>query len=171
MDKVVFIIGGNLGDRRVLIEEAKRFLVLQFGESKLTSSIFETAAWGGKSFGKYLNQVLIFETKESPETILTKILGIEEKMGRKREVKWGDRIMDIDILYFGNKIIQSPSLTIPHPFIQERRFVLEPLNEIIPEFPHPVLAKKQKELLELCSDTSEVVVFEKRNPEYFPGLL
>jgi 2-amino-4-hydroxy-6-hydroxymethyldihydropteridine diphosphokinase len=165
MDKVVFIIGGNLGDRRSLIKAAKRFLVLHFGAPKQSSSIFETTAWGGKSHGKYLNQVLIFETMESPETILAKILGIEEKMGRKREVKWGDRIMDIDILYFGDKIIQSPSLIIPHPFIQERRFVLEPLNEIIPDFIHPVLAKKQKELLDLCPDNSEVVVFEKINPE------
>lgn len=165
MDKVVLIIGGNLGDRRKLIEDANRFLMLHFGIPKLTSSIFETGAWGGKSVGNYLNQILIFETTESPEKVLTKILHIEEKMGRKRDIKWGNRLMDIDILYFGDKIIKSPSLVIPHPYIQVRRFVLEPLNEIIPEFFHPVLGKKQNELLELCTDTSDVFVFEKRNPE------
>ncbi|WP_373521964.1 2-amino-4-hydroxy-6-hydroxymethyldihydropteridine diphosphokinase [Aquiflexum sp.] len=165
MDKVVLIIGGNLGDRKTLIVETNKLLVLHFGIPKLSSSIYETAAWGGLSQGNYLNQVLIFETTESPVNVLTKILGVEDKMGRKRDIKWGDRIMDIDILYFGNKIVKSPSLIIPHPYIEKRRFVLEPLNEIIPDFLHPLLGKSQKELLELCLDTSEVVVFEKPNPE------
>lgn len=171
MDKVVLIIGGNLGDRLALIKEANKLLILHFGIPKLSSSIFETAAWGGKSVGNYLNQVLIFETSESPENILKIIFQIEEKMGRTRDNKWGDRLMDIDILYFGNKIINNSDLIIPHPYIQDRRFVLEPLNEIIPDFSHPLLAKKQNELLELCKDFSQVVVFEKRNPEQIPGFL
>lgn len=165
MDKVVLIIGGNLGDRRELIREANRLLILKFGIPKVTSSIFETAAWGGKSFGKYLNQVLIFETDQSPENVMAAIQDIEEKMGRKRGLKWGDRTMDIDILYFGNKIIRKPMLTIPHPHIQERRFVLEPLNEVMPDFLHPLFATTQRELLEKCLDDSEVYVFENKNPE------
>ena len=165
MDKVVLIIGGNLGDRRELIKEANRLLVLHFGIPKISSSIFETEAWGGKSAGNYLNQVLIFETAQSPENIMAIILDIEKEMGRQRDLKWGDRTMDIDILYFGNKIISKPNLVIPHPFIQERRFVLVPLNETIPDFSHPILAKTHRELLESCSDTSRVVVFEKQNPE------
>ncbi|WP_373496144.1 2-amino-4-hydroxy-6-hydroxymethyldihydropteridine diphosphokinase [Aquiflexum sp.] len=165
MDKVVLIIGGNLGDRRALIGEANKLLMLQFGIPKLSSSIYETTAWGGKSVGNYLNQILIFETTQSPENLLTTIQAIEDKMGRNRDLKWGDRTMDIDILYFGNKIIRTSSLIIPHPYIEERRFVLEPLKEVIPEFLHPLLAKSQQELLELCSDPCKVVVFEKRNPE------
>lgn len=164
MDKVVLIIGGNLGNRRALIDEAIKMLILYFGVPDASSSIFETAAWGGKSVGNYLNQVLIFKTADSPENVMNRILEIEVNMGRKRDVKWGDRLMDIDILYFGNKIIKHPDLVIPHPYIQERRFVLEPLNEIIPDFLHPLFAKSQQELLESCTDNSEVVVFEKRNP-------
>lgn len=165
MDKVVLIIGGNLGNRLELIKEANRSLMLHFGIPKCSSSIFETAAWGGKSVGNYLNQVLIFETSQSPDAVLDAILRIEEKMGRQRDLKWGDRTMDIDILYFGNKIIRKPKLIIPHPYIQERRFVLEPLNEILPDFSHPLLAKTHRELMELCTDTSRVDVFEKLNPE------
>lgn len=165
MDKVVLIIGGNLGDRLELIREANRLLMLYFGIPKCASSIFETAAWGGKSVGDYLNQVLIFETIQSPDNVLDIIIKIEEKMGRQRDQKWGDRTMDIDILYFGNKIIRKPNLNIPHPYIQERRFVLVPLNEILPDFSHPLLAKTHRELLESCTDISIVDVFEKLNPE------
>jgi 2-amino-4-hydroxy-6-hydroxymethyldihydropteridine diphosphokinase len=159
MNQVVFILGGNLGDRLRLIEGSVELMVSHFGPITRKSSIFETAAWGGKSNGNYLNQVLVFNTSFFPEEILDVILEIELKMGRTRGEKWGDRTMDIDILYFGNEKFQSERLTIPHPFLQERRFVLEPLAEILPDFVHPVLNKTNLELLENCLDKSSVKIY------------
>lgn len=159
MNQVVFILGGNLGDRLGLIGSAAELLESTFGPVLLRSSIFETEAWGGKSNGNYLNQVIVFNTSFFPEEILDVILEIELKMGRKREGKWGDRTMDIDILYFGNEKFQSERLTIPHPFLQERRFVLEPLAEILPDFVHPILNKANQELLENCLDKSSVKIY------------
>ena len=161
MYQVVFILGGNLGDRVRLLEASAGMLVSHFGPLVLNSSIFETEAWGGKSSGNYLNQVLVFNTTFLPEEILDIILEIELKMGRKREEKWGDRTMDIDILYLGNKIFNSERLTIPHTYIQDRRFVLEPLTEILPDQLHPVLNKTNKELLKICPDKSSVKHFKK----------
>jgi 2-amino-4-hydroxy-6-hydroxymethyldihydropteridine diphosphokinase len=159
MEKVVLIVGGNLGNRLVLIEEATFLLSKTLGNPLAFSSIYETEAWGGISSGNYLNQVLIYETKNKPEFILKSILSIENKLGRQRKVKWGDRNMDIDILYYGSKLMNKEDLTIPHPFIQERRFVLVPLNDVLPDFVHPILLKSHSELLDLCKDQSKVSVF------------
>jgi 2-amino-4-hydroxy-6-hydroxymethyldihydropteridine diphosphokinase len=161
MNQVVFILGGNLGDKLRLIELSTEWMISHFGPIVLKSSIFETAAWGGKSQGNYLNQILVFNTTFLPEEILDIILEIELKMGRRREEKWGDRTMDIDILYLGNEIFNSKRLTIPHPYIQDRRFVLEPLTEILPDQLHPILNKTNKELLEICPDNSSVKNFAK----------
>lgn len=158
MEKVVLILGGNLGNRLALIEEATFLLSQIFGNPQVFSSIYETEAWGGLSSGNYLNQVLVYETNEKPEFILNSILNIEDKMGRQRKVKWGDRNMDIDILYYGTKSVDKEDLTIPHPFIQERRFVLAPLNEILPDFVHPILFKSHSELLDNCKDESKVSI-------------
>lgn len=159
MNQVVFILGGNLGDRLRSIEGSVGLMVSHFGPIARKSSIFETAAWGGKSNGNYFNQVLVFNTTFFPEEILDVILEIESQMGRTRGEKWGDRTMDIDILYFGNEKFQSERLTIPHPFLQERRFVLEPLAEILPDFVHPVLNKTNRELLGNCLDKSSVKIY------------
>ncbi|MCL6260749.1 2-amino-4-hydroxy-6-hydroxymethyldihydropteridine diphosphokinase [Aquiflexum sp. TKW24L] len=161
MNQVVFILGGNLGDRLGFIQVAVKNLVSYFGPLRQKSSIFETEAWGGKSTGNYLNQVLVFDTSINPEKILDIILEIELLLGRRRDEKWGNRTMDIDILYFGNEIFNSDRLKIPHPYIQDRRFVLEPLVEILPDLEHPVLIKTNKELLELCLDNSSVKAFTK----------
>jgi 2-amino-4-hydroxy-6-hydroxymethyldihydropteridine diphosphokinase len=159
MEKVVLIVGGNLGNRLALIEEATLLLSKTLGNPLASSSIYETEAWGGLSSGNYLNQVLVYETNEMPEFILESILSIEDQLGRQRKVKWGDRNMDIDILYYGSKLINKEDLTIPHPFIQDRRFVLVPLNDVLPEFVHPILLKSQSELLDLCKDQSKVSVY------------
>jgi 2-amino-4-hydroxy-6-hydroxymethyldihydropteridine diphosphokinase len=157
MNQVVFILGGNLGDKLRLIEAGAASLVMEFGPIVFKSSIYETAAWGGNSEGNYLNQVLVFKTTISPEAVLEIILAIEISLGRKRSEKWGDRTMDIDILYFGNEIINTDRLNIPHPYIQDRRFVLEPLAEILPDYVHPVLNLTSKELLAQCLDNSTVI--------------
>ena len=168
MERLVLIIGGNLGDRLGLIRQARISLGKLFGAERLVSSIFETQAWGGRSKGNYLNQVLVYETAISPEGVLGLIQDIENSLERKREVKWGDRTMDIDILYYGDKVIQSGKLSVPHPYIQDRRFVLVPLTEVMPDFLHPTLLLSQLELLENCSDVSEVRCYEKS--PVVPGL-
>ena len=156
--KVVLILGGNLGDREELLNQAigsisEKNRLIAF------SAIYETQAWGSVAHGNFLNQVIQIETQFSPEKLLEKIQQIEKRLGRKRTETWGDRTMDIDILYYGNEVIDTPDLTIPHPFIQERRFVLVPLAEILPDMIHPVLSKSNRKLLEECQDSCEVRIF------------
>ncbi|MCH7396805.1 2-amino-4-hydroxy-6-hydroxymethyldihydropteridine diphosphokinase [Belliella sp. DSM 107340] len=156
MKEVILIIGGNVGDRIALLSEAKSKLMLKIGQLKDKSAVYETQAWGGKSKGDYLNQILIFETDFDAEYILDIALKVEKELGRERDVKWGNRTMDIDILYFGNEIINKHNLIVPHPYIAERRFVLVPLDEILPNFIHPVFNLTNKQLLDRCTDFCKV---------------
>ncbi|AWW32285.1 2-amino-4-hydroxy-6-hydroxymethyldihydropteridine diphosphokinase [Echinicola strongylocentroti] len=155
MKQVVLLIGGNLGDRSKLIQEAKDML-RQHVELIKGSSLYETAAWGGKSSGSYLNQALVVETELEAEAVLDITQGVENALGRERLAKWGDRTMDIDIIYFGDEVVDTARLKVPHPLMTERRFVLTPIVEILPDFVHPVLQKNNRELLESCTDESAV---------------
>jgi 2-amino-4-hydroxy-6-hydroxymethyldihydropteridine diphosphokinase len=161
MEKLVLIIGGNLGDRLLLINKTVDLLNHIFGPLDCASSIYESSPWGGKSLGNYLNQVLIYHTDLSPKRVLKKIQNIEDLLGRQREMKWGNRTMDIDILYYGEKTISSDLLRIPHPYIEVRKFVLMPLKEVLPDFIHPVLKMTNVQLFENCPDTSEIRIYEK----------
>lgn len=154
-EKAVLILGGNKGHRKVLLRSAVE-AVSKLGELTLTSKIYETEAWGGVAKGAFLNQVVQIKTAYSAAELLVFIQGIEMDLGRTREEHWGDRTMDIDIIYFGDGIIDTPTLRIPHPFLAERKFVLAPLAEILPEFIHPVLGKSSLEMLRDCEDRSEV---------------
>jgi 2-amino-4-hydroxy-6-hydroxymethyldihydropteridine diphosphokinase len=147
MHQVVLIIGGNQGDRTALIHLAKEKLDTLFSSAVLASSIYETLPWGGNSIGNYLNQVLIYKVVQTPLEILKSIQSIENELGRERKEKWGNRTMDIDILYYDNQVVELPELVIPHPNLHFRTFVLEPLVEIIPEYVHPVFIKTNRELL------------------------
>jgi len=154
-EKVVLIVGGNKGARNELLKAAVE-AVSGLGELTLQSTVYETEAWGGVAKGPFLNQVVEINTTYSASELLAFTQQIEIGLGRKREEHWGDRTMDIDIIYFGNRVIDTVELRIPHPFLAERRFVLAPLTEILPDFIHPVLGKSSQQMLEECQDKSEV---------------
>lgn len=160
LSKVTLILGGNKGDRERLLKSAVD-KVLQQGNLIKASLVYETEAWGGIAKGPFLNQVMQVETEKNPLEFLVFIQSIETELGRKRDEHWGDRTMDIDILFWGEMVIDAPQLKIPHPFIQDRKFVLIPLNEICSEFYHPVIRKSIHELLMECQDPSEVIPYKK----------
>jgi 2-amino-4-hydroxy-6-hydroxymethyldihydropteridine diphosphokinase len=120
------------------------------------SAIYQTAAWGKTDQPDFYNQVLLLQTTMSPEALLLHLQQIEKKLGRERKEKWGARIIDIDILYFGKTVLNTPDLLIPHPAIALRRFTLVPLVEIAPHFVHPVLKKTNLVLLQECVDVLAV---------------
>jgi 2-amino-4-hydroxy-6-hydroxymethyldihydropteridine diphosphokinase len=152
MNKAYLLTGGNEGDRFLHMQQARTNIELICGQLLLVSSIYETAPWGKTDQPDFLNQVILIDTRFNPEELLKSILSIEENGGRKRTVKNAPRTIDIDILFYNDLILEKPGLTIPHPRIAIRRFVLEPLNEISPEFVHPVLGKTIRQLLLECKD-------------------
>ncbi|MCS5491691.1 2-amino-4-hydroxy-6-hydroxymethyldihydropteridine diphosphokinase [Algoriphagus limi] len=156
--EVVLILGGNQGDRKKLLDNAKA-AIGRLGKLVKESRIFTTEAWGGVAKEAFLNQALILETELGPLRFLKHLQQIEKNMGRKRQIRWGDRTMDIDILFWDDVVIDLPELKIPHPEMANRRFVLEPLMDIVPELVHPVFGKTIHQLLEECPDTSKVSIF------------
>lgn len=161
MSQVYLLLGANLGDRSVQMKKAFHEIEKQIGKITLSSAIYETAAWGKEEEPSYLNQVVLVETDLSPLTILHISNGIENKLGRVRYIKWGSRIIDIDILFYDNLLIESEQLTIPHPLLHYRRFVLIPLEEIAPNLVHPVFNKTVSELLRDVEDDLSVESFLK----------
>ena len=156
MNNAYLLTGGNKGDRRRFLLEAKKEIKSHCGSILQQSALYETAAWGKTDQEDFLNQVFLVETKLGAHALMQVILQIEERMGRLRTEKYGPRTIDIDILFFNHQTIHEPSLIIPHPQIQNRRFVLEPMNEIAPEFIHPVFQKPIHQLLLECKDESGV---------------
>ena len=156
MNKLYLSIGGNEGNRLSNLKQAVTNIEIFCGELLLQSSLYETAPWGKTDQPSFLNQALLIQTSHDPVSAMKIILEIEEKMGRKRTEKYGSRIIDIDILFFNNEILYLPQLKIPHPEIQNRRFVLVPMNEIASSFIHPVLKKTIRELLDECPDQLSV---------------
>jgi 2-amino-4-hydroxy-6-hydroxymethyldihydropteridine diphosphokinase len=156
MRTAYLLIGGNLGNREDNLQKATSLIIEQCGALTGCSSIYETAAWGIADQPSFLNQALEISTSLNARQLLRKILKIEKEMGRIRKEKLGPRIIDIDILLFENEIHDLRFLKIPHPEMQNRRFVLTPLAEIDPELMHPVLKKTIAQLLEECPDNLEV---------------
>lgn len=141
MNNVFLLLGSNLGDRKLYLQQAIMHIAYDIAPTLKISSVYETQSWGKTDEPDYLNMVIELETELPAQTILNKILAIEQVMGRVREEKWGSRIIDIDILYYNDAIINEPGLHVPHPELHNRRFTLEPLAEIAPDFVHPVLKK------------------------------
>jgi len=159
MNEAFLLTGGNIGDRKNYLWRAKKEIEERCGKILKQSSIYETAAWGKEDQEAFLNQVLKIETGLSSEELLHTILKVEEDLGRKRDLKYGPRIIDIDILFFNNEVIDLHGLKIPHPQIQNRKFVLVPLNEIAAEKIHPVFRKTVSRLLSECPDPLTVNKF------------
>jgi len=158
MIDVFLLLGSNLGDRKRYLRQAIDLIETALGPVIQNSSIYETEAWGKTDEPNYLNQVVQVNTTLSARQVLEKILQIETRMGRVREEKWGSRIIDIDILFYGQDIINEPGLTVPHPELQNRKFTLEPLNEIAPDLQHPIL---KKSLFRLKSELKDNLIVKK----------
>jgi len=156
MRTAYLLIGGNLGNRKENLSKAVSLINEQCGSLTRSSSIYETEAWGNTDQPSFLNQALEISTSLTARQLMRRVLKIEEEMGRVRKEKLGPRIIDIDILFFENEIHDLRFLKIPHPEIQNRRFVLAPLAEINSTLQHPVLKKSIEELLEECPDNLEV---------------
>tara|TARA_R110002072_G_scaffold233731_3_gene391294 strand:+ start:127 stop:648 length:522 start_codon:yes stop_codon:yes gene_type:complete len=156
-------LGSNQGKRIKELEEARRLIQNDIGEIVNNSSIYETEAWGNSTLLPFLNQVIEISSTKSPERLLLECLRIENKMGRIRTKtvnSYENRVIDIDVLLFEDKVISSPKLTLPHPKLHLRKFVLLPLSEIAPNFKVSVYNLTVKQLLEKCEDNLEVVRFQ-----------
>jgi len=156
MHKVYLLLGANIGDPMRQLENAKTEIQARIGSIHRASKIYHSQAWGLEDQPDFLNQVVRSTTTLSAPQVLQEIHKIETVLGRIRGQRWGARLIDIDILYYDDHIIHLPDLQIPHPYIQERNFTLLPLNEIAPEYIHPVFKKTNQVLLEESSDTLQV---------------
>ncbi|SDH51074.1 2-amino-4-hydroxy-6-hydroxymethyldihydropteridine diphosphokinase [Chitinophaga filiformis] len=159
MNKAILLIGGNLGDRTGNLQQAVEQIDKQVGKVEKISALYETAAWGHVEQPDYLNQALLVSTGMDARTLLQTVLAIEHHIGRIRRQKWGARVIDIDIIFYNDAIINEPDLKIPHPQMQFRQFVLVPLTEIIPDWQHPVLHQPVSTLLENCTDTLPAIKY------------
>ncbi|HTN45078.1 MAG TPA: 2-amino-4-hydroxy-6-hydroxymethyldihydropteridine diphosphokinase [Flavipsychrobacter sp.] len=156
MEFVYLLLGSNEGDRQQWLRDAVQEIVTHCGRVRNLSSLYETAAWGLEDQPDFLNLVMRIETNLAPQTLLESIQAIEQRLGRQRQLKWGQRTLDIDILFYGKEIIQNESLKVPHPYLQDRKFTLLPLQEIAPQWVHPVLKETITTLLQVCQDKLQV---------------
>jgi 2-amino-4-hydroxy-6-hydroxymethyldihydropteridine diphosphokinase len=163
MATVYLSLGSNLGDRVQNLKEAiKRIERSDKISIKKISSVYETDPVGYENQPRFLNSVLQAETSLDPHPLFEHLLTIEDEMGRKRGEKWGPRNIDVDILFYDDLIVDSGQLTIPHPRMHQRKFVLVPLAQIAQKLLHPLLKKNVTELLESCEDNSRVKLFAEK---------
>ena len=159
MNTVYLQLGSNLGKRDQFIFCAAKKISEHIGNISVFSKIYESTPWRVDGQENYLNQIIKVETLLSPSDTLLKAQKIEHDLGRVRIEKWGQRLIDIDIIFFNNEIIETHDLCVPHKHMHERNFVLAPLNEIAPEFVHPKYNKTISELFKQSKDTEKVAVY------------
>lgn len=146
------LLGSNQGQRKQYLKKATEAIQLRCGSLVKASSLYETAAWGNTKQASFLNQVIVIHTQLSPDALMQELLNIEQELGRIRTEKYGPRTIDLDILFYDNLVYHSPKVTLPHPAIQDRRFVLIPLAELGERKLHPVYRKTIGTLLKECAD-------------------
>lgn len=156
----ILSLGSNIGDKFNFLTLSKSLIYNKIGQILLSSNIYETEPWGVENQDSYLNQVISVKTDRTPNELLKDIHSIEKELGRIRNVHYGARTIDIDILYYGERIINAKRLKIPHPHIQKRRFILVPLSEVSPEMLHPLLKKTNQELLDVVKDNGKVTKWQ-----------
>ncbi len=156
-------LGSNVGDREAQLQDAQKRLG-SAGRVAAVSSIYETEPVEFTQQPCFLNCVVALETRQTPQELMTSILRIEEEMGRRRTQRKGPRTIDIDILLFDDTVLDSPEVTIPHPAMHQRRFVLEPLAEIAPDAHHPVLKRTVRELRDALPAGQTVRKLRKPEP-------
>ncbi|WP_430971712.1 2-amino-4-hydroxy-6-hydroxymethyldihydropteridine diphosphokinase [Sunxiuqinia rutila] len=153
MAKVFLLLGGNLGNKKVIFNQALALLEEAVGKIEQQSAIYETEPWGFESEDLFWNQVVVLETRLDADSLLQETQQIEYQLGRVRHgAQYSSRLIDLDILFYDQLILNQPRLEIPHPRMGERRFVLEPLAEIAPDFIHPASKKTIAQLLAECTD-------------------
>lgn len=151
------LLGGNLGDREDNLRKAIALIAENIGSVVSISALYETAAWGKTDQPSFLNQAVAVETNFTAIEVLNKALEIEKVLGRVRKDKWGERLIDIDLILYGNEVIDIENkLQVPHPHMQERRFVMAPLAEIAPGVVHPILGKTILDIFENITDKLDV---------------
>lgn len=158
LHRVYLCLGTNLGDRSANLEQAIERIKESCGAVCGQSSVWASSAWGYQSENEFYNQCLEIETRYAAHELIDKLLCIENEMGRIRDsISYKDRLMDIDILFFDDLVVQSKKLILPHPRIAERRFVLAPMKELAPDYIHPVIERSISVLLEECRDKGVVM--------------
>ena len=157
MNKVVLLLGSNLGDSQLLFQQVISLIDERLGKLEIQSALYQSPPWGFEHENDFLNQVLILETDLAAGEILQTCLQIEVDIGRKRTTQvYGARRIDIDVLFVNDEVMDTESLVLPHPRLHLRKFTLLPLLELIPDYVHPKLQKSIQELLVACEDNSEV---------------
>jgi len=156
--KLVLGLGSNLGNRYSYLMQAIAELEFEIGTTALCAQFYETPPWGDHNQAKYINTVIAFDTQMSVDQCFTLVQSTEQKMGRKRERKWGPRNIDIDILFYDDHIVKTKILEVPHPEIINRSFVLVPLCDLMPNFEHPKAKNTIQALLNNIEDDTILFV-------------
>lgn len=159
--EVYLLLGSNLGDRKSQIRKSIQQIEERLGTVLIKSSVYETESWGIRDQPAFLNQAVVVDSDLEPGLLLEKIKDIELSLGRSKRKHWQSREIDIDILFYGEKVINTQRLTIPHPHIPDRMFALVPLLEIASELVHPVEGLTISELYDRCIDPGTVAILEE----------
>lgn len=158
MNLIYLSLGSNLGQREQFLQEALKLIQNRIGGIESVSRYYESEAWGFSSAYSFYNCCLSLQTTLEPLPLMELLLEVEQEMGRLRQgMGYSDRVIDIDMLLYGDRQLDHPRLTLPHPSMGDRRFVLAPLAEIAPLLIHPVARISITEMLQECADKSEVV--------------